>query len=606
MKTKLLSLLFLLCISTMSHAQTQTINVADYGITPKEGVDATLPLVELLDNIAGKEGITLSFPKGVYHFYPENAIERYCAVTNHDNGLRRIGFALNNFKNLTLDGNGSTFLYYGKMSPIMVDASDRVTFKNFTIDFDRSPIDEMEVIAVDKADNSFIAKVRYPKYGIEVKKNVLTFKHYDWNATLSRTMPYDPKTKTLCFNTSDFYIAAQKAKITKLSDTTVKIKDGVKKLPPIGTVYCNTSSTPWRNGQAIHLFRSSNILIENVTIKASLAMGVIAERVENVSIRNSKITPNDGRYYSVGADATHFNGCKGLVKVDNSTFENMGDDAINVHGSYVNVVEYLGENKYLCELSHFQQYGFIFADKGDRLMLTSRQNLDQLFECQTTNVKVLNEKRFVLTVDKTPEVMPKGLLTFENLTWYPDVEVRNCTIHRNRARSALISTKGNVIMENNYFSSQMHGILIEGDNKAWYESGGVRNVLIKNNIFENVGLGVRNGTGYPLFVSPMLNKWQTLGTTQYHEHVQFVGNTIKGFHPRLVYARSVKNLTVEGNTVERIDTYPADDKSAAAVKLDFCDEVIVKGNVWKGFETAPVLEVEKSTKVVIEGNNPKL
>lgn len=48
----------------------------------------------------------------------------------------------------------------------------------------------------------------------------------------------------------------------------------------------------------------------------------------------------------------------------------------------------------------------------------------------------------------------------ENLTWYPDVVMRENTVRQNRACSALITTKGKVWIEGNYFSSQMHGILI--------------------------------------------------------------------------------------------------------------------------------------------------
>ena len=42
---------------------------------------------------------------------------------------------------------------------------------------------------------------------------------------------------------------------------------------------------------------------------------------------------------------------------------------------------------------------------------------------------------------------------------------------------------GKVIIENNVFESSGSAILIAGDANAWYESGAVRDVLIRNNDF---------------------------------------------------------------------------------------------------------------------------
>ena len=50
------------------------------------------------------------------------------------------------------------------------------------------------------------------------------------------------------------------------------------------------------------------------------------------------------------------------------------------------------------------------------------------------------------------------------------------------ARGILISTAGEVVVENNTFeATTMFGILFEGDATFWHESGPVNNVLIKNN-----------------------------------------------------------------------------------------------------------------------------
>ena len=197
--------------------------------------------------------------------------------------------------------------------------------------------------------------------------------------------------------------------------------------------------------------------------------------------------------------------------------------------------------------------------------------------------KVLNERRFVLTVADLPPQLPDGPLSIENLSWYPDVVMRKNKIRENRARGALITTKGKVIIEDNYFSPQMHGILIEGDNNKWYESGGVRNVLIRNNVFENVGFG--GGERYPLYASPLLTADQRTGDGQYHRNIKFVDNRIKSFNGHLVYANSVQNLEVSGNQLIKSDFYPFVN-DFPAIQLKYCDRAMIRANSVSDFDRA--------------------
>ena len=50
----------------------------------------------------------LSFPKGVYHFYPTFAPDHYCAITNNDNGLKRTAFPIIGFDGLEIEGKLAT------------------------------------------------------------------------------------------------------------------------------------------------------------------------------------------------------------------------------------------------------------------------------------------------------------------------------------------------------------------------------------------------------------------------------------------------------------------------------------------------------------------
>jgi hypothetical protein len=49
----------------------------------------------------------------------------------------------------------------------------------------------------------------------------------------------------------------------------------------------------------------------------------------------------------------------------------------------------------------------------------------------------------------------------------------------------LLSTPGRTVIEKNRFESSGSAILIAGDANQWYESGAVRDVLIRDNVFDN-------------------------------------------------------------------------------------------------------------------------
>ncbi|MGY5353233.1 alpha-1,3-galactosidase-related protein [Wenyingzhuangia sp. IMCC45533] len=598
---KKIALIFLLFVSQLStNIYSQVINVSEFGIKP--GKDVTLELNQLIKSLKGKKGVTLFFPKGQYDFYPENAVEQYRAVTNHDNSIKKMAFPLFGFENFTLDGNGSTFMFHGKICPITVENGNHTILKNFTIDWKQSFVNELKVLSNNTEENSFVAEVNSGTSEFEVKKGQIYFKHYDWSDPIGQNIAFDPKTSTAIWDTRSYYLSP-KGKVTKLSDKTAKFTNFTKKTPPVGTIFAAYGPSPGGNrfAQAIHLSQTNNTIIENVTVYAAGGMAVIAERCENVTLDKLSVTSRKDRTFSTRADATHFVGCKGLIKVENCLLEHMLDDGINVHGAYVKVMEYIGNNKFICETSHVQQMGFIFGGAGDKVMLTSRETVLPIFETTIKEAEYLNEQRILLTVSEMPKKLPAGLLSFENLTWNPDLELRNNTIRDNRARAALITTKGNVIVENNFFSSQMHGILIEGDNKKWYESGGVKNVVIQNNTFENIGYG--NGQSYPLFASPMLTPQQKLGDRKFHNNITFSNNTIKSFNGHLVHALSVKNLKIEGNLIEGDkSTYPLG-KQLSSISLDYCEDVTIQKNKYKGFDWKNTIHVkENCTNVNIKKN----
>ena len=141
-----------------------TYNLADYGIVPGKEINVSPLIASALEEIApkatGKETLTLQLPKGEYHFYPTGASEREYFISNHDqDNPKLVGIPLEGLKNIILDGQGSEFIFHGRMLPISLLNSENCTLKNFSIDFDNPHIAQVEVLENDSVGGTITYKV---------------------------------------------------------------------------------------------------------------------------------------------------------------------------------------------------------------------------------------------------------------------------------------------------------------------------------------------------------------------------------------------------------------------------------------------------------------
>ena len=490
-------------------------------------------------------------------------------------------------------------MFHGRVSPFVLDRVSGVTLKNFSIDWKRPFQSELKIVERNPDDRSFVVEIDPEQYPYVIKDDRLYFKYYNWEDPFGANIVFDPKTGAPIHDTRKYYINSNsKIKATAAGKNRVKIESHISEPPPVGTYMIVYGVKPTsRLCPAIDVTHSKDIVLENVQIYAAGGMGIIAERTENIHLNRFNVTTRkgSGRLVSARADATHFIGCKGDILIENCLLERMLDDGSNVHGAYVRVEENLGNNQFLCAISHPQQWGLTFAEPGDEVAMLSRETILPFTKTTVKKVKRINEQRFIITLDQIPEKLPDVPMSLENLSWHANFTMRKNTIKENRARSVLITTKGKVLLEDNYFSSHMKGILIEGDNKYWYESGAVQDITIRNNVFNNIGYA-GGSRGYALYASPMFSKDQRIGEGRYHRNINFTGNTVKSFNGQFVFAKSVDGLNISGNTFEFSKDYPTVDAKVPAIDLRYCDHVTIDKNTIKGFEKPLAVGVSSDTE----------
>ena len=81
------------------------------------------------------------------------------------------------------------------------------------------------------------------------------------------------------------------------------------------------------------------------------------------------------------------------------------------------------------------------------------------------------------------EALPEGIRTgcdaVENITWTPNVTIRNNLSEYVPTRGILCTTRGKVVIEKNVFRKHgMAAILLEDDARGWFESGLIRDMTI--------------------------------------------------------------------------------------------------------------------------------
>jgi hypothetical protein len=583
----------------------KVLNAEDYGISKVN--DAT-PILRKVLNDSKNSGINkIIFPKGEYHFYDEKAIEKYCAVSNNDNGLKRIAFQLEGFDQLEIDANGSSFVFHGLIVPFNIENSSNITIKNLSVDYDKPFYGQGEVVSVNPDDHTFDLKIA-DDWEYVIHENNLYFKNARDVLNIQRNIWFDPETKSPVYNVDAYQIDPWNKWINdnyeayEVEEGIVRIKQDIAKLPEKGWFFVCKGDKNTRLVPGFRIYDAANITLENITIYHSGAMGLIAEKSENIFMNglNVHLKENSERIVSTVADATHFVNCKGLVRFENCTFKNMLDDATNVHGIYTKLTDIVDSYTIGVKTIHYQQWGFDFASAGDTVLLSNPQTLEAYKKLVVQDVKNLNEEYMELTFSEKIDDIAMLNSGVENISWQADMIMRNCNVDQNRARSILISTRGDVLVEDCYFSSMMAAILFAGDMNYWFESGPVRNVTIRNNTFENHCSGGKGNTVFkidPIIPNPDKKE------DYFHHNIKITNNTIRTFDRGILHALSVKNLTFSNNIIQQTTDLPPLNPDKPVIKIEHCKGVKIEGNEYNWDKAADVSADSESIEHINFNNN---
>ncbi len=560
--------------------------------------DATPIVVEALKKCVKEKISKLSFPKGIYHFYPTFAPDKFCAITNNDNGLKRSPFLLEKFNGFEIDGNGSEFIFHGKMLPFVIENCSNISIKNLSINWQVPFNIEGKVVANYPEKKSFDIevttpyKVQYGRLYLSLEREVSPYeKKYGFRFALpegydlqvGQNILWNPVTMAPYYNTMKYDLEQNSITAEEIKKGFIRLTGQMKEVPPVGSVFCSKGAyLQNRTSPGFRLFKSDNLYFNNIQVHHAGAMGLIAERCENITLDgfNVVLKKGDGRMVTTTADATHFCNCKGEIVIRNCVFENMLDDATNIHGTYVRVNKILDDYRVAVETYHPHQNDYIFGEAGDSVNIVNNNSLKTTAaNLVLTKVERVNEKISILTFNKPVKGNVDLYYGIENISWYPTALIENNIVRNNRARGFLLSVPRKVIVRNNYISSQMSGIYVSGDLALWNESGPTDSLYIENNTFENCAFG-GNRSQSIISIDPEYGGASNIHET-YSRNIFIRNNQIKTFDSPILIANAVDGIVFEGNKIEQTNAYPPIFPNHPNIKIENCKRVTVENNSYK-------------------------
>ncbi len=517
-------------------------------------------LAMIKSSVDEDDEVVVKFKKARYDFYPNDVMQREYYVSNHDQGQPKVlGICLEQWDNLTLDGKGSEFVFHGQMLPIAIVNSSNVTLKNFSIDFENPHIAQVEVINNDENEGITFRVEPWVNYRIN-EDGVFETYGDGWRYQQYTGIAFENESRHIVYQTSDLWIDTKQ--VQEVGGRLLHAPNWKDKRLKPGTI---VAMRTWnRPAPGIFLCHSNDTYIDNVTVHYAEGMGLLAQRCCDIRLNrfNVCLKENDARYFTTQADATHFSQCKGMIRSEHGIYEGMMDDAINVHGIYLKVNERRDDNTLICSYEHNQAWGFAWGDTGDSVCFVKSKTMEMLKDINIIKeIKpydketVKGAKSFIITFeDELPnEINADTSFGIENLSWTPEVIFSHNIVRNNRARGALFSSPLRTVCEDNLFDhTSGTAILLCGDCNGWYESGAVRDLLIKNNTFVNALTNMFQFTNAVISIYPEIPDLENQ-VSYFHggkkDAVVIEKNHFITFDKPLLYAKSVDGLIFRKNKV---------------------------------------------------------
>lgn len=519
------------------------------------------------------EPMIVRFAPGDYNFISDTAIRRNYHFSNANDAPYRpkeVALCFENVSNYKIEGQGARIIINGRMVETVLDHCQNFTVTGLEYTYDRPTVSEFKAVAygdkwveieINKQCDYTIENGQL--YWVEREGNQIA-----WQAV----QIYDPASGYLYRDWGDHFSNVTSA--TEISPGRVKLNCSSQPKLKQNVIY---QTREWPRYYVGHFIRGSkDIVFKDINVDFMHGLGFLNEFCENLTYENVKVIPrkSSGRTCSAWCDALHFSGCKGQIIVKDCVFSGVNDDPINVHGTHLKIMQKTAADKIRVRFMHALTYGIEAFRAGDDIEFVRNESLKIYASNKVKAVEKLNDYELLLTLENPAptDIGPADVI--ENITWTPDVHISGCLVELDSTRGFLVTSRGKVIIEDcQFIKTSMAAILIANDagttanpENSWYESGPVRDVIIRNNKFIKCAEPV-------IYIEPE----NPIYDGPVHKNISILNNEfeLSKQYDIAISAKSTQGLTITGNTFKT-----AEKKSSVndVIQLNHCESVVIENN----------------------------
>jgi hypothetical protein len=567
------------------------VSVRDFGADPKRD-DNSEAFAQAIQHCQERKASTLVIPKGVYRFQ-----------------VGQPALELSGLTDFTLDGQGSELIRRntnrrGHRGMFQIAGCERIEVKDVVLDWDcdLDPLASLVKVsgvapAGESSDVEFLRHTRFPNRSARMK--VLE--------------AVDPATMTVgCEGKSDIYLPDWRddkaAGATEwLSDNVARLRNSNFKNVLVGDLF---RVRHYAYGPAaVMLRRSRHVTLSGLRIYGCPGMAIVGrDRPQYVHLRDCVIDrrPGAGRMISCTADHINFGDTLGHLLIENCNAGWGGDDCVNVHTG-CSPAERL-DNKTVA--ARLMDHRF---QRGDLLEFRGLDLAPLGFQTRIASIGAGPSGRTAVTLeDSLPDSIPREFVLYNRAYQSGNVIIRGCYFHENRARGVLVEASDYLIEKCRFYRVQMNALLLNSgfSYNAWSEGQEVRNVVVRDNTFEDcnkAGIGER---GPQVFMTVYLGRTDTPDRkTAYpiFQDVLFERNRFLDCPGSSFFISSARNVVVRDNALRFRDSKGrghANDRSK--VFVSYASGVHVVNNRWFKSPHVPapgaLVDLSNADEIHWEGN----
>lgn len=490
----------------------------------------------------GSHDVCIRFAPGDYVFDHPQAVKDWQDVlfgrTDYDTLWGRTGKPYNKemvfrgMKRVTVEGYGATLWMQGLTAPITLDSCEQVNLRGFSINWAEP---HFTLVRIDRTENEWLRLSA--ENGFSLAGGEVVWGLYDWDA-MTHEVCHVYKFR----NMSPLLKQEDGTFLLNVGKTAQRLSAGMRLiLRHVGNYR-----------PVIHLLRSADVRIEDVTVYTGPGMGVIAHYSRDIIFRRFKVMPWKNRVMSTTTDSTHFISCSGLIDFEDCYFEGAGDDAVNVHGFYLRVDEIID--------AHTLRAGILRHDgtqdqvcdapqTGETVAFYHSAEQSEFVQARVAQASVDEDTWDIIL--RFEEPVCSQLTAGDMLTQCSDVAAlrfHRCHVRSQRARGVLSQTR-NVLIEGCLFellsgtAVHVYSDLVE----AWYESISADHVTIRDNRMRRCGYA--DGT-YQNTSGVAIESGETDNSVGVHRRLTIECNRITGCGNTGIAVMNADDVVVQGNTIE--------------------------------------------------------